>query len=59
MNQETQDQQAERDHEESPRPAWFATFSFLDISGAITSSELQRLLAPVRKLWQRVFGKVT
>ncbi len=57
MNPETQDRQAENPHEEGPPRAWFATFSFLDVSGAISSSQLWRVLAPVRNLMQKVFGK--
>jgi hypothetical protein len=47
---------AAHDHREPPRAAWFATFTLLDVSGAISSSELQRVLAPVKKLWRRAVG---
>jgi len=32
---------------------WFATFSLLDAGGAMSSSQLQRLVAPIAKLWRR------
>ena len=31
---------------------WFATFSFLDVGSAISSSQLRRLVATVSKLWR-------
>ena len=52
MNAETQEQ-TEHGHKEPPPAAWFATFTLLDAGGAISSSQLQRLLAPLKKLWRR------
>jgi len=34
---------------------WFATFMVLDMGGAISSSQLSRLIAPIKQLWQQVF----
>jgi hypothetical protein len=48
--------QMENDHKKPPRAAWFATFTLLDVGGAISSSQLQRMLAPVKKLWRRAIG---
>ena len=31
---------------------WFATFTLLDFSGAISSSQLLRVAATIAKLWQ-------
>ena len=31
---------------------WFATFTVLDVSGAISASQLRRLAATISKLWQ-------
>jgi hypothetical protein len=42
--------------EEHSKPAWFATFMVLDISGAISWSQLQSLIAPIKKLWQKTLG---
>ena len=42
--------------EERSKPAWFATFTVLDISSAISSAQLQRSIAPFKKLWQKTFG---
>jgi glycyl-tRNA synthetase alpha subunit len=33
---------------------WFATFTLLDASGAISSSQWQRLVAAVAQLWRRI-----
>jgi hypothetical protein len=35
------------------RESWFATFTFLDAGGAISSSQLQYLVASFAKLWRR------
>jgi hypothetical protein len=32
--------------------SWFATFSVLDVSSAISSSQLERLVASIAKLWR-------
>ena len=34
------------------REGWFATFTLLDFTGAIGSSQLRRLAATIAKLWQ-------
>jgi hypothetical protein len=36
--------------------SWFMTFTFLDLSSAISSSQLRRLLASIANLWRRVAG---
>jgi hypothetical protein len=38
---------------------WFATFSILDLSGAVSSSDLRRLVAMVSKLWCGTIGRLT
>jgi hypothetical protein len=58
MKTETQEQTG-HDDKEPPRAAWFATFTFLDTGGAIGSSQLQHLLAPVKKLWRRAVSSAT
>jgi hypothetical protein len=35
-----------------PDQAWYATFSFLDVGGAISASQLQRLVAAISRLWR-------
>lgn len=42
----------------SGRGSWFATFSVLDVSSAISSSQLQRLVASIAKRWRRLAGLV-
>ena len=37
--------------------AWFATFTFFDASGAISSSQWEHLTAPIRKLWRRMIRR--
>jgi mannose-6-phosphate isomerase-like protein (cupin superfamily) len=39
------------------RGTWFATFSCLDAGSVISSSQLQRLVAPFEKLWRRTTGR--
>ena len=34
------------------REGWFATFTFLDLSGAVGSSQLRRVAVMIAKLWQ-------
>lgn len=38
---------------EQPGAGWFATFMVLDVSGAIPSSPLRRLIAFVKTLFRR------
>ena len=38
---------------------WFATFSFLDFGGTISSSQLRRFVAPLVNLWRRTFPRRT
>jgi hypothetical protein len=35
---------------------WFATFTFLDLGGAISSTHVQRLVAAIPGLWRRIAG---
>jgi hypothetical protein len=37
---------------------WFATFTFLDAGCAINSSQAQRLVASIAKLWRRTIGRL-
>jgi hypothetical protein len=34
------------------REPWFATFSVLDFSSAISSSQWERLIAAIKRLWR-------
>ena len=45
--------QAERDHREPHRATWFATFSFLDLSGSISESQWRRFVSLLKKIWPR------
>jgi hypothetical protein len=38
--------------------SWFATFSLLDAGGAISSSQMQRLVASITTLWRRTIGRL-
>ena len=38
--------------------SWFATFSFLDASGSVSSSELRHLAASIRKFWRAITGRL-
>jgi hypothetical protein len=59
MNPETRVDQGRADAKESrDRGSWFATFSFLDAGCAISSSQLQGLVASITKLWQRTIGRL-
>ena len=40
------------------RETWFATFTFLDASGAISASQLAHLKASLAKLWRRTIGRL-
>jgi len=37
---------------------WFATFTFLDAGGAISSSQLRRLVAAFTTLWRRIIRRL-
>lgn len=52
MKKETS-KQPQRDHREPRRETWFATFSFLDLSGSIGESQWRRFLSLLKKLWPR------
>jgi hypothetical protein len=41
------------------RDGWFATFTLLDFSGAISSTQLRRLAAPIARLWQLTLRSVS
>jgi hypothetical protein len=36
---------------------WFATFTFLDVGGAISSTQLQRFSGAMTALWRRILGR--
>jgi hypothetical protein len=36
---------------------WFYTFTVLDASGAISSSQLERLMAPLKRLYGKLFHR--
>jgi hypothetical protein len=36
---------------------WFATFTFLDVSSAMSSTQMQGLVESVAKLWRRAIGR--
>jgi hypothetical protein len=38
---------------------WFATFTLLDFSGAIGSSQLRRLSAMIAKVWRLILRSVS
>lgn len=56
MNSQAQVKNPKSSSEERSKPAWFATFTVLDISSPISSAHLQRLIAPFKKLWQKTFS---
>ena len=41
------------------REGWFATFTLLDFSGAVGSSQLRRLAVTIAKLWQLTLRSVS
>lgn len=43
--------------ESQPGGSWFATFSLLDAGCAISSSQLQSLVALMRKFWRQTIGR--
>ena len=43
----------------SKRDNWFATFSLMDVGGAIGSSHVRGLLAAASKLWRRTIGRLS
>jgi hypothetical protein len=52
----------ERANERTPQPrkvaappSDFTTFSFFDLGGALSAAQRERLVAPIRKLWSRLF----
>ena len=56
MDSKTYGNEAKTASEKPSKPGWFATFTLLDASGAISSSQLQRLIAPMKKLFQKTSG---
>jgi len=59
MNSETPIRQSSGARKQSSRGGpWFATFSVLDVSSAISSSQLQRLVASIAKRWWRTMGLI-
>jgi len=55
MGSKTHGKEVKPASEKPSKPGWFATFTLLDASGAISSSQLQRLIAPMKKLYQKTF----
>ena len=41
------------------RERWFATFTILDVSGAMDSSQLRRLRAAIATLWRLTWRRVS
>ena len=37
---------------------WFATFTFLDLSGVISSSQVDRFVTWMARLWRRTRGRL-
>jgi hypothetical protein len=37
--------------------SWYATFSFLDVGGAVSASQLRRLAAAVSRIWRLTIGR--
>lgn len=35
---------------------WVATFTLLDVSGAVTASQWRRVVAPLKTAWRRAIG---
>jgi len=35
---------------------WAATFTLLDVSGAVTASQWRRVVAPLKTTWRRAIG---
>jgi hypothetical protein len=59
MNSEGPNGEARGDGKESLAGGpWFATFSLLDAGCAIHSSQMQRLVASITKLWRRTIGRL-
>ena len=59
MDSEAQAQQARGDGKQpAGNRRWFATFSLLDLSGSISSSQMTRFLALLSRLWRRTLGKL-
>ena len=57
MDSKTHGTEATPASEKPSKPGWFATFTLLDASGAISSSQLQQLIAPLKKVYQKTFGR--
>jgi hypothetical protein len=59
MNSEAPIRKTRGDEKDSLGSApWFATFSLLDAGGAISSSQMQRLVASITTLWRRTIGRL-
>ena len=54
MNTRAESKAKETPPEEAAPTMWFATFSLLDVNGAVGSAQYERLFAPLRKLWRRM-----
>jgi hypothetical protein len=37
---------------------WYATFSFLDVGGAVSASQLHALVAAIARIWRLTVGKL-
>jgi hypothetical protein len=46
-----------RAHDDRRTKGWVATFTFLDVSSTISSSQFHRLVASVRTFWLRTVGR--
>ncbi len=44
---------------QKPREGWFATFTFLDVSGAIGSSQLPRWGSMISRAWRAIVRGLT
>ncbi|MEO7189899.1 MAG: hypothetical protein ABI051_02470 [Vicinamibacterales bacterium] len=42
--------------DEAVNSEWVATFTFLDVSGAVTASQWRRVMAPLKTAWRRAIS---
>lgn len=50
---------APRENHQVGNVGWFATFTFLDLNGAMASSQLRRLAATTARVWRLVLRNVS
>jgi hypothetical protein len=59
MNHKSTERPGDNAQKPVKREGWFATFTFLDVTGAIGSSHVRRLGAVITRMWKLMLQSIS